>query len=157
MEHKHCTHHDIVAELNTFGIGSNLLTGDPWSEEATMVIREWFAMQRLKESQRQEAQLLAVDDGGSSSESNTAVGSSAPSDARQGGIASLSPVPTAATVGVTSGRRLTKEDIGPYDVIFGRGKGAQAHPGNKRLRDHVETNLSDTKTRTGSRRRSSRK
>ncbi len=46
------SHDDVVAELSTFGIGSNLLTVDPRSEESTMVIREWFATRRLKESAR---------------------------------------------------------------------------------------------------------
>jgi hypothetical protein len=46
------SHDDVVAELSTFGIGSNLLTVDPRSEESTMVIREWFAARRLKESAR---------------------------------------------------------------------------------------------------------
>jgi hypothetical protein len=32
-------------------------------------------------------------------------------------------------------------EIGHYDVLFGRGKGVQAHPGNKRLRELVEANL----------------
>jgi hypothetical protein len=47
-----CTgyHDDVVAELSTFGVGSNLLTVDPRSEESTMVIREWFATRRLKEA-----------------------------------------------------------------------------------------------------------
>jgi hypothetical protein len=40
----------VVAELSTFGVGSNLLTVDPRSEESTMVIREWFATRRLKEA-----------------------------------------------------------------------------------------------------------
>jgi hypothetical protein len=44
------SHDDVVAELSTFGIGSNLLTVDPRSEESTMVIREWFANRRLKEA-----------------------------------------------------------------------------------------------------------
>ena len=44
------SHDDVVAELNTFGIGTNLLTFDPRSEESVMVIREWFANRRLKEA-----------------------------------------------------------------------------------------------------------
>ena len=44
------SHDDVVAELNTFGIGTNLLTFDPRSEESAMVIREWFANRRLKEA-----------------------------------------------------------------------------------------------------------
>jgi hypothetical protein len=44
------SHDDVVAELSTFGIGSNLLTVDPRSEESAMVIREWFANRRLKEA-----------------------------------------------------------------------------------------------------------
>mmetsp|Transcript_7442 Transcript_7442/g.17440 ORF Transcript_7442/g.17440 Transcript_7442/m.17440 type:complete len:239 (-) Transcript_7442:389-1105(-) len=31
-------------------------------------------------------------------------------------------------------------DIGNYDVLFGRGKGVQCHPGNQRLRHLVEAN-----------------
>jgi len=94
-------HDDVVAELSTFGIGSNLLTVDPRSEESTMVIREWFATRRLKEA-----------------------------SAKAAAAASR----TTPTSGVVS-------DIGHYDVLFGRGKGVQAHPGNKRLRELVEANL----------------
>jgi hypothetical protein len=91
------THDQVVSELNSFGIGTNLLTVDPRSEEAAMVIREWFATRRLKES-TQAAQKTA---------------------------------PSSTSV----------SDVGHYDVLFGRGKGIQAHPGNKRLRDLVEANL----------------
>jgi hypothetical protein len=49
------SHDDVVAELSTFGIGSNLLTVDPRSEESAMVIREWFANRRLKEANERAA------------------------------------------------------------------------------------------------------
>lgn len=140
---KKCTHRDIVAELNTFGIGSNLLTGDPWSEEAAMVIREWFANQRLKESMQREAQSAAR---GADASSGAAAGGGSSSSSklepgRHASSSSAAAAPVAAVGGGTRGRRLTKDDIGPYDILFGRGKGVQAHPGNKRLREHVETNL----------------
>lgn len=56
------SHDDVVAELSTFGIGSNLLTVDPRSEESTMVIREWFATRRLKESARATSSTAAGSD-----------------------------------------------------------------------------------------------
>lgn len=46
---------DVVAELSMFGIGSNLLTVHPRSEESAMVIREWFANRRLKEANERAA------------------------------------------------------------------------------------------------------
>ncbi|KAG7351261.1 hypothetical protein IV203_010621 [Nitzschia inconspicua] len=95
------SHDDVVAELSTFGVGSNLLTFDPSSEESTMVIREWFANRRLKEA-------------------NERAAAATKKEAPSGGVVS---------------------EIGHYDVLFGRGKGIQAHPGNKRLRELVEANL----------------
>eukprot|EP00529_Nitzschia_sp_RCC80_P009908 CAMPEP_0113501294 /NCGR_PEP_ID=MMETSP0014_2-20120614/32868_1 /TAXON_ID=2857 /ORGANISM="Nitzschia sp." /LENGTH=789 /DNA_ID=CAMNT_0000395853 /DNA_START=244 /DNA_END=2613 /DNA_ORIENTATION=- /assembly_acc=CAM_ASM_000159 len=91
------TQDQVVSELSAFGIGTNLLTVDPRSEEAAMVISEWFATRRLKES-TQAAQKTA---------------------------------PPSTSIA----------DVGHYDVLFGRGKGIQAHPGNKRLRELVEANL----------------
>jgi len=139
------SHNDIVAELNSFGIGSNLLTGDPWSEEASMIIREWFASQRRKESQllaqQQEhhQRITRSTSDGSKSKSKSKSNSNSAASASSTSSTGL-PVLQTGSVGITYGR-LSKNDIRQYDILFGRGKGVQAHPGNKRLRELVETHL----------------
>mmetsp|Transcript_7006 Transcript_7006/g.12988 ORF Transcript_7006/g.12988 Transcript_7006/m.12988 type:complete len:344 (+) Transcript_7006:749-1780(+) len=125
-------HDDVVAELSTFGIGSNLLTVDPRSEESTMVIREWFATRRLKEASAKAA----------AAASRTTPTSGVVSDIGHYDVLfGKSKFLRTFVIVVLLSASVTLSVCLNHLFVVGRGKGVQAHPGNKRLRELVEANL----------------
>jgi hypothetical protein len=133
-------HDDVVAELSTFGIGSNLLTVDPRSEESTMVIREWFATRRLKEASVKAAAAAASNEAAPVSGVVSEIGhydvlfGKCSGKVWQCVYCSI----FFQRVHFEINQRLCSNSL---PDVPGRGKGIQAHPGNKRLRELVEANL----------------